>query len=347
MIRPIHILKLATLSLVGVLVANPASAQQSDHFRYLELAAAAEPGVTPLSAAAERPGAIETTTSPGASGVVSDDFSAPSLESIWTFENPLGDASVSVNGTQAVLDVPATGSIHDVWTSENTLPRIMQDVSDSNFEVVAKFESTLPSGSFASQGILIEQSNLDVIRVEFHRYGSQSRIFVVSLFGGGFSIKVNDSISLSTPMYLRVGRAGNNWTVAYSSDGSSYTTATSFSQAMTVSRVGVFAGNAADTPVTALVDYFFESSAPIDPEDGPGDVTPPVISNLQVAPTLDGAVVTWDTDEPATSRLDFGPRLRVRLFRGEHLTCHESPGDAHRSDARHGVPLLCVLSRLL
>ena len=36
------------------------------------------------------------------------------------------------------------------------------------------------------------------------------------------------------------------------------------------------------------------------------DSTPPVISNVVVAPGETTATITWDTDEPATTRVDFG-----------------------------------------
>ena len=38
----------------------------------------------------------------------------------------------------------------------------------------------------------------------------------------------------------------------------------------------------------------------------PADTTPPVISNIQVVPGDTGATITWDTDEGATSRVDYG-----------------------------------------
>ena len=37
------------------------------------------------------------------------------------------------------------------------------------------------------------------------------------------------------------------------------------------------------------------------------DAIPPVISNLQVVPGIKTALLTWTTNEPATSRVDFGP----------------------------------------
>jgi hypothetical protein len=66
----------------------------------------------------------------------------------------------------------------------------------------------------------------------------------------------------------------DQWTAQYSYDGLSWTLATSFSHALTVSSVGVFAGNFDDTVLDpnppayqAVVDYFFDTSSPIVPED--------------------------------------------------------------------------------
>jgi len=44
------------------------------------------------------------------------------------------------------------------------------------------------------------------------------------------------------------------------------------------------------------------------------DATPPTISNVVVTPTGDGAWITWDTDEPATSRVDYGPDATYGMF---------------------------------
>ncbi|MFT7677154.1 MAG: hypothetical protein ACI8QC_001131 [Planctomycetota bacterium] len=45
--------------------------------------------------------------------------------------------------------------------------------------------------------------------------------------------------------------------------------------------------------------------------------TGPVISNLAVSPGLDTATVTWDTDVPATSRVDFGTSVAYGSFEEE------------------------------
>ena len=44
------------------------------------------------------------------------------------------------------------------------------------------------------------------------------------------------------------------------------------------------------------------------------DTTPPVISALNAAPTSSSAVITWTTDEPSTSRVDYGASTPALTF---------------------------------
>jgi hypothetical protein len=95
--------------------------------------------------------------------------------------------------------------------------------------------------------------------------GSTINVFAAQISGSGASVKVNKSISLSTPHYLRVARAGNSYAFDYSSNGTTWTNAVTFSSALTVNRVGVMAGNAegSSSPAyTGRIDYFNNSAAP-------------------------------------------------------------------------------------
>lgn len=91
-----------------------------------------------------------------------------------------------------------------------------------------------------------------------------------AVFTNGWpNIQINDAIAAASTIYLRLGRMGDQWTARYSYDGSTWTTAGTFSHPLSVWSVGVFAGNFDPNPAyTAIVDYFFETSAPIVPEDG-------------------------------------------------------------------------------
>ena len=86
--------------------------------------------------------------------------------------------------------------------------------------------------------------------------------------GGTSDIKTNSAVSVSVPTWLRVGRTGDTWVYSYSLDGSNWITAVAFNQVLTVTEVGPFVGNFGSAPAhTALVDYFFNTSSPISPED--------------------------------------------------------------------------------
>ncbi len=209
----------------------------------------------------------------------SDDFDVAVLDSrIWTFVDPLGDASFAVNGAgteNALLSIVVPGGpSHDPW-SVNNAPRLMQTAQDEDFQAEIKFESSM-NNRFQEQGIIVEADTDNWLRIEFHSDGAQVKAFSSATIDGVPSVKVNKSIQpvpATAPMWMRVTRSGNTFTQEYSLDGENWTVAGSFEQALAVTQVGVFAGNfnpAGDAPShTAVIDYFFETSLPIVPEDTP------------------------------------------------------------------------------
>jgi len=217
---------------------------------------------------------VPQTTLPASdvSGVVSDDFSGSVLDSsVWSVVDPVGDGSVGLTGTQLALSVGG-GVSHDPWSGGDTALRVMQAANDTDFGIEVKFESGLTQG-YQGQGLLVEESSGRFVR--FDVFGDGRSVYVYSAFVDGSSAvtKVNQKVGLSAPMWLRVTRSGDTWTYATSSDGSAWTVRVSFSQALVVSQVGVFAGNfgSGGSPApahTALVDYFFNTASPIIPEDG-------------------------------------------------------------------------------
>ena len=84
----------------------------------------------------------------------------------------------------------------------------------------------------------------------------------------------------------------------FSRDGDGYSLGGTFTSAMSVTAVGPYGGNSGNNPPAfeASVDYFREIT----------DRTPPVVSELDVSPRANSAIVTWTTDEPATSRIAYG-----------------------------------------
>jgi len=217
-----------------------------------------------------------TTLGQDNSGIVSDDFHATVLNtSLWTLVDPLNDATFSLTGqgTQdawANLQVPA-GVAHEVHTGGILAPHLLQSANDADFEVEVKFESPVTT-AYQEQGIVIKQDDSNYLRFEF--YGTATSTM---LYARGYTPSTSptyNSVAVGSngtaPVYMRVARQGDMWTQSYSFDGTTWTSRPAFSHVMTVSGLGPYAGNAtgASSPGhTASVDYFFNTAAPIAPED--------------------------------------------------------------------------------
>ena len=160
------------------------------------------------------------------SGLVSDGFNTATLDPRWTFYDPLANSTLSMTGTQASLSVPA-GSAHDLWTDALNSPRIRQAANNADFDVVVKFDSTV-SLRYQTQGITAEQDNANLLRFNVQSEGTRLRIFSASIVNGTATTRISTVIT-SVPPYLRVQRVGNQWTFSYSTNGTSWTVAGSFS----------------------------------------------------------------------------------------------------------------------
>ena len=216
---------------------------------------------------------IQLVLSSANSGIVSDDFNAPTLDGMWTFQDPVGDGGYELVGAGTEnahlrLSVPA-GTDHDVWTGGNRAVRVMQPAANDDFEIEVKFESQ-PTQRFQMQGLLVEQDPQNFLRLDVYSDGSALWLFAARFVGGVPTTLRNQALAAAPTLYLRLTRQGDAWTPQYSYDGVSWIGVSGFTHALAVSSVGVFAGNAGNNPAfTAVVDYFFNTAAPIVPEDGP------------------------------------------------------------------------------
>lgn len=236
----------------------------------------------------------------------SDDFNG--LGNHWTLVNPLGDGQASASGGQLQIFVPG-GTSHDVWKQGNDSVRVAQATTDTDFETEVKFSSQ-PVSAYQMQGLLINQDDSNFIRYDFYHDGDNLKVFAASFNGGSPSVRTNQTIVSSANLSLRVQRVGDTWTLLYSTDGSSWNTATSFDFGLTVSSIGVFAGNAGSSPeFTALVDYFLYAEGGLPSED----TVAPEISSLNVSTGSDVAYLAWNTNEPAASFVSYGTSTNYEL----------------------------------
>lgn len=204
-------------------------------------------------------------------GIVSDDFNACALNTnIWTFVNPLNDATVQVNSQQAIITVPS-GAEHDIWNGKRNGPRLMQTIANGDFDVIVKFESifSLTQG-IQAQGFLVGNPN-DFIRFDTQFEGTKIQVYLRNFVNGKViaDFGTQKTINAQTPpAYLRITRTDPAWKFSYSIDGKKWTTFTEFSRPLVVSEISVYGINGRDNPPhTAIIDYVFNAQSPIDPED--------------------------------------------------------------------------------
>jgi hypothetical protein len=200
-----------------------------------------------------------TTVSPPPT-IVSDEFNTLSLNSVWTFINPRGDAAYTMTGSRISISIP-DGTNHDVWADGNFAPRIMQSTNDVNFEVEIKFDSPMTAG-YQMQGFIVEQDAANYLRFDFYRNpAGDTRIYAASFAAGSATVREDGLITSGSPLYLKVKREGNQWTEYFSYDGTNWITAVTFSRTLVISSVGPFVGNygspeSSAPAFTGLIDYF-------------------------------------------------------------------------------------------
>ena len=222
------------------------------------------------------------------SGLVSDDFSSCQLSDRWKWVNPLGDGNTAMVGTGASISVPAE-TVHNIYTNGMDVPRLMQASNNTDFAIEVKFDSALVAGG-AMQGIVIEQDAKNFVRFNFYkRTGPDELVLQTYTFIDLKDKQIGNNQRLPDtpgPMYMRIIREGNKWTQFYSFDGATWTQYVTFTHDMTVKQVGVFAGNTGfkgSVPAhTAVVDYFFNTASPIEPEDSFYKITPNVVGSGKI-----------------------------------------------------------------
>ena len=215
------------------------------------------------------------------------------------------------------------------------VPHVRQNCNNADFEVEAKFESPL-SLQFQEQGILVRQDDDTFMRFEFYSNSAGTRVYVADFEPDGINTHADVEIGPTgmAPLYMRVKRQNDLWTMNYSTDGVIWTQATIFTFNLTVTSIGPYAGNAVggSSPAhTGSIDYFFNTAAPVDPEDPiSGDVV--VITSTPVITATIGQLYTYDveasgTPAPTFSLLTAPTGMIIDGISGLIEWTPDSPGD--------------------
>ena len=221
---------------------------------------------------------------------ISDDFSRLEVDpAIWTHVDPANSSSCEALNGWLTIGLPS-GTGHDIRQGLNRSARLVQAVSNVDFEIEAGFQS-LPGEDYQAQGLIVEYDATHFLHLDLRRAGPDLKLSCATVTGGITKIRGEFNLDADGPVWLRLGRAENSWNGFYSLDGANWIEAFTFDYVMTALNVGVFAANAGtasgdsdlerDDPVgdksldgspapafEMVVDYFFDTANPIDPEDG-------------------------------------------------------------------------------
>ena len=263
-------------------------------------------------------GSASYTYSPVTSGApVSDEFNAGSLNTgVWQVSTPVG-GSVAVSNGELVLTVPA-GSNHDAAVPALDAVQVIQPISNTNFDVAVKIDSTLVGATkYYGQGLMVEGDAKDYIRFELGTGGT------VSLSGGTViagvqsgKFQISPFTSYAVPTYLRLTRVGTTYTAYWSTNGTTWNQAGTFTDSLVVTGLAPYAWNYSVTPsqapaLTATFDWFHNLATGGTPVAAAPTFTPASGTSfsstlsVSIADTTPSASIYYTTDgsTPTTSSL--------------------------------------------
>lgn len=199
---------------------------------------------------------LNTILKPRAAAGFFDDFPGTTLNGVWTEVDPLEDGTIAVSGGALRLTVPS-GTVHRNFGTDRSAVGTLIDVGDTDFVIEAKFNTT-PSVEAQINGLFVDVSETDWLQMDTYFAGGGVFVLSATTVDNVTNNRSNDAITAGDSAYKRLTRVGDDWTVETSSDGESYTTRATFTHAVAVTRVGIYAGNAGGSPPawTAVVDFF-------------------------------------------------------------------------------------------
>jgi hypothetical protein len=212
-------------------------------------------------------GSASYTLMVAAGAPVADEFNESSLNTgLWTVRAPVGGTAALSNG-ELVITVPA-GSNHDAFVPALDAVQVVQSISNANFDVAVKIDSTLVANAvYSGQGIMVEGDAKDYIRYELAATGSVVlTAFTINSGNQTTQLNVAPFSGYAVPTYLRLQRVGTTYTAFWSADGVNWNQAGSFTDSLTVTGLAPYAWNYNATPsnapaITAKFDWFHNVTA--------------------------------------------------------------------------------------
>ena len=251
----------------------------------------------------------------------------------WSVTDPAGDGTVAMTGAgsgdaRLELSVPG-GAAHEPWNANGAL-QAMRPAANTDFTAEAKFQS-VPTQRYQLQGILVQQDADDWLRFEIHHNGTGLRLRRRHDQRGQHQ-EARQAGGHRQRLYLRVARRHHVDALDVRQRHDMDDGRQLHPGLHRVGGRGLRWQRRQPAPAyTALVDYLFETSAPISPEDGSG--TPADY-------TLTTNTSSTGVDHPLTRQAQLhagrGRHADRRAQRRIHLHGLVGRGDRRRQpDRRH------------
>ena len=193
---------------------------------------------------------------------VSDDFHACALDPSWTFIDPSGAGTAAIAGAytgdaRLLLGVPG-GAAHEIWDGVVGAPHVRQALADADFTAAVRFLAA-PAVRSGQEGLLVRQDDDAWLRLEFYRDDTDQ--VRAAMVGGPTTVHFDVPVPapVDAPLCLRVERAGDTWTLAWSPDGAAWQPlGEPVVQPLHPGTIGIYAGNRGLAPAahTVQVDWF-------------------------------------------------------------------------------------------
>lgn len=198
------------------------------------------------------------------SSTYSDEFNSggPTADAKWTFSTPGASGTYNVNSTTSgKLRITADATNHDCWVPSLQVNCLMllETPPTGDFQAEVKIDTT-PT-NLQAPGITAYKDANNYIRFEYEYASGSLHYYAHKVIAGVGTASLLDCAAGSAPVYLRVLRSTDTWTLAYSTDGNSFTTCGSFSQALdlSVGTAGVgpsYNGGTGAAAFAGDIDYF-------------------------------------------------------------------------------------------
>jgi Beta xylosidase C-terminal Concanavalin A-like domain len=184
------------------------------------------------------------------------------LGPFWKLVSPVGGWA-SMSNDHLLLNVPG-GSNHDTLAPVNQAVRVMQAISNYNFDVSIKIDSTLvATNQGTKEGLMVTSDASHSVTFEVAADGTNIHLSAETIASGSATVllDITNFGQYQSPMYLRLSRAGSAYVAYYSTDGSNWIRATNFTYTRMPTSIGLFGSNynaspAAANPVAMSVDWF-------------------------------------------------------------------------------------------